>query len=188
MKKYGKWILILVMVLIIPSLLPDCSCAYSGDTMVKDNLEFMPHSFAPRCFVNTLSWPEGQQELTLRIPDKVQGKRVTALGGFMGSGVPCPFMVDIPGLEGYFLEDMLPEDAVVEQYHLAIILGKNIREVKFAFMDHYYHMGENRFIQILVTVDLGENTYFGVQDGKLYCKADGEIVEGFFYASDYINQ
>ena len=188
MKKYVKWILLLIMMLVIPSLLPDCCYNYHANSIVRENIRYETNSFFSRCLATSFEWPEGQNSITLSIPDKVDGYRVISLGGFVGSGAPAPFMPQIPGTQMVYSEGTLPEDAVVEQYHMTLVLGKYVRETRFVGMDMYYYMGDGRYIQILVTVDPGENTYYGVKDGRLYYKADGQVVKGFFYTSDYVTK
>lgn len=186
MKKLMKWLPVVMILAVLACLLPDCCYAYYGDSFIHEGLVLEPNSFFRRCLATRYAWPEGESEAVLRIPDTVDGYRVISLGGFIGSGAPAPFWVDIPDADMVYSRDTLPEDAEIEQYHLTIVLGKYVKETQFIAMDEYYHLGDNRFVQILVTIDPGENPYFGVMDGRLYCKVDGQIVEGFFYASDYI--
>ena len=114
---------------------------------------------------------------------------MTALGGYIGSGAPCPFSVILPDtLSVYsgYSESTLPDCAQIEQYHLVINIGKYLRDDKFIVMDDYHEVGNSQFVQILVTVNCSpDNPLFYSEDGKLYKRLDDSLVDGFFYYSDY---
>lgn len=166
-------------------LLYDSSLMYDGNVLSSGDLSFGTHITNKICYVGTYTWSSDSKEAVLDIPDVCDGYRVVHLGGFFGNGVPDPFCVQLPDAEAIYHESALPEDAEIEQYHLIINIGKNLEDNRFIMMEAYYSMGENRFVQILVTVNCHEdNPYFYSQNGKLYKRADGSLVEGFFYYSD----
>ena len=91
----------------------------------------------------------GRKNVVLDIPDTCDGYRVTALGGYIGSGTPCPFWVSLPDtLSVYsgYSESTLPDHAQIDQYHLVINIGKYLRKDEFIVMDDYYEVGYNRFV------------------------------------------
>ena len=183
MKKTILWICLLLMLF---SLLCGCCLLYSGDWLETDELMLIPHMIRKICFVGRYTWNSGNAEAVLHIPDVCQGYSVTGLGGSYGSGAPAPFGAHIPGTLMHHGEGTLPENAEIEQYHLTIHLGKKINYAGMISMDTYHNMGNNRFVQILVTVNCDEeNPWFYSENGKLYRRKDNSLVPGFFYFSDY---
>lgn len=169
-------------------LLTGCCLFYGGKMLEQDGLMFFPHQFRKICFVGAYSWDAESTEAVLSVPDSCQGYAVTKLGGSIGSGAPTPFLVNVPGTKMMHGEGTLPENAAVEDWHLTLCLGKNVRDIGLVSMNCYYNMGDNRFVQILVTVKCDpENRYFYSEDGKLYNREDNSPVPGFFYASDFLS-
>lgn len=189
MRKIIKISCVLFLVAILAVFL--CSCLdgalmYGDKTKNVDNIEYFMHSFRKCCFAGAYTWTSDSNQATVTIPDTCDGYRVTSLGGFIGSGAPCPFMVLLPDVDSIYSKDTLPDEAQIEQYHLELNIGKNVEKLRLIMMEEYYGLGSNRFAQILVTVNCSEeNPVFYSEDGKLYRKSDNSLVEGFFYASDY---
>lgn len=160
-----------------------------GDPLLFGDLELSTHSLSKTCYANTYHWPVKTDYVELDIPDTVDGYRVTKLGGqnsFVGP--TSPFMISMPLAKNNLGTNILPEDAQVERYHMVINIGKNLKEIKYLVMREYFDMGENQFVQILVTVNCDEeNRHFYSKDGKLYNRSDDSLVGGFFYYSDYCN-
>ena len=171
------------------SFLTQCSLLYGNYKLTSDNLSYYTHNVFNRCFAGEYIWPAEGTTAVLNIPDTCEGYRVTALGGYVGSGAPCPFMVSLPTTSGVCSvcsEGTLPDDAQIEQYHLVVNIGRHLRNDECIVMDDYYKIGTNRFVQILVSVNCApENPCFYSENGKLYKKTDDSPVDGFFYYSDY---
>lgn len=169
------------------SFLSQCSLMYSDKkNLSSDNLSYYNHTIFRSCFAGNYTWPSEEEYAELDIPDECEGYRVTSLGGYIGSGGPCPFMVQMPDTRSIYSEGTLPDNAKIEQYYLAINIGKHLRKVEIVEMKVYYNLGSNRFAQILVTVNcVPENPYFYSENGKLYNRLDHSLVEEFFYYSDY---
>lgn len=166
--------------------LTQSSLMYTDQGLEAGDLHFYSHRLFKTCFAGDYAWPSGEKSAVMEIPDVCDGYRVTALGGYIGSGGPCPLLINLPDTYYAASESMLPGNAQIEQYHLVINIGKYLREDTFVALDEYHNVGENRFIQILVTVHCSpENPYFYSEDGKLYRKSDDSLVEGFFYDFDY---
>lgn len=180
MKKAIRLLLVLALLLLIANYITSCPNMYSGDQIV-DNLCYMENDVLPICFASHYSWESNEREVVVDIPDEIDGKAVTELGG----NAVYPFLVNLPHSRYGCGEDLLPENAVIEHYHMVINLGENIRKADWVEMDEYHCIGNNRFVQILVTINCPEeNRWFYSENGKLYHK-DGTLVTGFFYASDY---
>lgn len=193
MKRIIERIVIIIWIMLFlflcTTFLTQCSMMYGNNDLSSDNLHYYSHNIFKTCFASTYSWPTDGKYAVIDIPDTCDGYRVTALGGYIGSGAPCPFWVSLPDtLSVYsgYSESTLPDHAQIDQYHLVINIGKYLRKDEFIVMDDYYEVGYNRFVQILVTVNCSpENPYFYSENGKLYKRLDHSLVEGFFYYSDY---
>lgn len=159
------------------------------DTIRTDNFRLGVNTWSKTCFVSTYWWPAKTDYVEVDIPDSVEGYRVTTLGGYGGSTAGSPFMVELPYKQVITVHHgagTLPEDAQIEQYHMVVNIGENLRKIDLTSMDVYYETKDNQFIQILVTVNCDEdNRTFYSKDGKLYRRSDNSLVEGFFYYSDY---
>lgn len=162
----------------------DGAVFHGKETLTVDQLKFYTHSIFKTCFVGVYTWSSDSSYAVLDIPDTVEGYRVTSLGGY--ANAPAPFMIIFPDAWSVYSPNALPKDAVVEQYHFDINIGRNLREDTLISMDVYHRVGKNRYAQVLVSVNCSEdNFHFYAEDGRLYRKSDGALVEGFFYASDY---
>ena len=179
-------ILFVVLLFLGASFLTQCSLMYGNNGFVLDNLRYNANTILNICFASTYTWPIGEKYVVLDIPDTYNGYRVTALGGYVGSGAPWPFMADLPNTLFLHSKGTLPDTAQIEQYHLVINIGKYLRDDALIVMDDYYSLGSNQFVQILVTINCSpDNPYFYSDNGKLFRRSDGSAVEGFFYYSDY---
>lgn len=168
------------------SFLSESSLMYGKRTVSSDNLCYYTNRVFRTCFAGEYTWPDDTKHAVLEIPDTCEGYRVTSLGGYVGSGGPCPFSIALTDAHYVCRESTLPDQAQIERYHLTINIGKYVKEDKNIIVDYFHNIGSNDFVQILVTVTCSaENPYFYSEDGKLYKKADGSLVEGFFYYSDY---
>ena len=190
MKRIIERIIIIVWIMLFlflsTTFLTQCSMMYGNGDLSSDNLRYYTHNIFKNCFASAYLWTSDDKYAVLDIPDTCEGYRVTALGGYIGSGGPCPFIVHLPDAHSICSESALPDDAQIEQYHLVINIGKHLRDDKFIIMDDYHEVGSKQFVQILVTINCSpENPYFYSEDGKLYKRLDHSLVDGFFYYSDY---
>lgn len=141
-------------------------------------------------------WEGG--DLSFEIPDEFMGYPVTTLGGYTGRGYPCPFSARVNtadyGVEndGFTCDDKFFDyhhraDDEYETLVFSVRLGKNVRNLGYvdgkSYLGNYLENGGFDFAVKVVyffTVD-GENETFSAENGKLYYKASGELVDEFFY-------
>lgn len=189
MKKVIAIVCVIVLVCAVALLLSECSLHYS-ETRTVDGLSYTMHRFRKVCFADTVTWDEELNEMVLNIPDACDGYRVTSLGGFLGTGVPCPFTVDMDGADMYYGEGAQPDDALMVQRHLTINLGKYVEEIRLADMKGCSHIAQtDEYVQIIVSFNCAEdNETFYSKDGKLYYRENDALVEDFYYYADYETQ
>lgn len=158
---------------------------FDSETVPFGNLYFTYNKIGGSCMVSHGLWPEEEETLAVEIPDEVNGRRVTA----MGNSYPDPFLFNFEEEIAYVCgEAMLPEDAVIIPRYLTMEIGKNLRVLGDVEMKQYYCNANDPkvFYRILVTVECSEkNRNFYSENGKLYTKAGNQLVDVFFYASDY---
>lgn len=158
---------------------------FDREMVRSGNLYFTYRKFGGSCVVSHGIWEGEEETLVVEIPDKVDGRRVTA----MGSSYPDPFLFNFEaGIASVCGEEMLPEGAVIIPRYMTIRIGKNLRVLRDMEMKQYHcdRNDANVFYRILVTVECAEeNRNFYSKDGKLYTKAGNQLIDVFFYASDY---
>lgn len=136
-------------------------------------------------------WEGG--DTSFEIPDEFMGYPVTTLGGYTGRGYPCPFAAranaveaDFTCSDGFFDYHHRADDAY-ETLVFSVCLGKNVRKLGYvdgkSYLGNYLNDEECDFTLKIVysfTVDEENKTFFA-ENGKLYYKASGELVDEFFY-------
>lgn len=166
--------------------LTECSGMYGREDLTDGNMCYTTHNIFRTCFASVYAWTSDSGDDVLIIPDVIDGYRVTSLGGYVGSGAPCPFLIHFPDAVSICTEATLPEDAQVEQYHLVLYLGKHVDADTFVVLDEYFKMEDGRYVQILTTIHCSEkNPHLYSEKGKLYRRIDDSLVLGFFYEADY---
>ena len=93
---------------------------YGNKTIESDGLSYYTHNIFRTCFAGNYTWPSDTDSAVLDIPDTCDGYRVIALGGYIGSGAPCPFLINVPDVSTVYSPDILPENGQLEQYHLVL--------------------------------------------------------------------
>ena len=121
------------------------------------------------------------------IPESYGDYPVVELGGYVGRGAPCPFGVDVQGIDsvanvglsnGSFDWYVNRHDLKLAYIDLVLNIGPNIREI---FADQGgLEAGEELFVvRVYINCDL-QNPAFYSENGRLYTKR-GELVKGFLY-------
>ena len=109
--------ILIVLTLLCFSLLCGCSMHYGESTIDKDNITFYPSRVNKVCFAGKYYWDSNFGNTIINIPDKVDGYKVTKLGGYTGRGVPTPFWIDFSKLGSYTID--IPENAEITIYNLS---------------------------------------------------------------------
>lgn len=85
------------------------------------------------------------------VPDEYKGYKITALGGYHGTGYPCPFGIEV---YDYFYEKYGDNVTIISRDEaqgadcvplvFTVRLGVNVCEVENVFGSEYYKVGGNR--------------------------------------------
>lgn len=168
-----------------------------GESEIVDGCYFEINKLANCCFVSRCDEPE---DGILTIPDTFNGIPVTRLGGFVGSGAPCPFFISLENrmnarkdseldfVLGYHPDEWNSNtwEYTVEDVAFVLNLGKNIEKIELTLQGEYWpHLNEDgtvTFYHPVVEVHCDpENRHFYSEDGKLYYKDTGLLVEELDY-------
>lgn len=127
------------------------------------------------------------------IPDEVHGYKVTALGGYIGRGVPTAFALNAPEIwntQVVFGDEKVAADAEKDYPNAKIVdctmtlkLGKNVKKLNEVGCFGFYGYDENGAETVWrlrwnVECDEGNETFYA-KGGRLYRCADGAAVEVF---------
>lgn len=181
MKKLTAIFLPLVMLFIL------CACTYeSMDTEGGIGYLSGGNGAAAYCF----TWDGDGDNTDIVIPDRLGNKRVKALGGYYGRGVPCPFFIDVTERVGQdFIAsesvdyEQLEDDIGILYFDFDLYLGKNIGSVYSEPRVTVGTVNGERTAycpRVYVHCD-EENKSFFSEDGRLYYRETGELVDTLIY-------
>lgn len=141
-----------------------------------------------RAYVGSLIYDGEHKEFT--VPDEYKGRKITALGGYHGTGLPCPFGIDITAALSEYKGCVKIIDDDPNARHVPIEftvrLGRNVSEIANSHGKCYYQATDSESKNVLTYAvyhfEVDENNQvFYSEDGKLYYRKDGSLVDEFFY-------
>lgn len=163
-----------------------CSCSLEYDYSkgkTVDGVYYVFSSVRKICFASHYTWDEKDKNITINIPDEVDGYKVVALGGFTGSGAPTPFGIFTPNAIMGGSIGCIDENAIVEKISVTIHLGKNVKEIDCTNMNHFLQTKKGTYI-FLAKFEIDDNNeYFKADEsGKLtYSKYSQDYLDRFNY-------
>ncbi|MDE6302524.1 MAG: hypothetical protein K2M36_02925 [Clostridia bacterium] len=168
-----------------------CSMSYEFD--MTDGLGIGYSKLKKRAYIANCDWDGDKNNMTFVIPDEYKGFPVLDLGGYYGTGVPCPFCISLPiDFDIDFASNDDFGDSEYETLVFTVVLGKNIS--KIVRVDGITYFGKETVdengesisdilykIEYRFEVDK-QNPVFYSSDGKLYYKSNNELITQFAYA------
>ena len=112
-------------------------------------------------------WDGNTENMTVIIPDEVEGEKIDSLGGAVGRGAPVLFHI------------IMPENVKFdEEYNFTVKLGKNIKYAhNFLYSDEYTDYRVNVLYKVNYYYECSEdNKRIYSKDGKLYDKKTDELL------------
>ena len=168
----------------------DLPTTFSGG--MQQRLQIARNLVTHQAFAADVDW-DGSDGAVIVIPDEVHGYKVTALGGYIGRGVPTAFALNAPEIwntQVVFGDEKVAADAEKDYPNAKIVdctvtlrLGRNVKalnEVSCFGWQGYDENGAETVWRLRWNVECDEgNETFYAKGGRLYRCADGEAVEAF---------
>ena len=164
----------------------------AADWTDTDGQRYYRNLVTHQAFAADVDW-DGSDGAVIVIPDEVHGYKVTALGGYIGRGVPTAFALNAPEIwntQVVFGDEKVAADAEKDYPNAKIVdctvtlrLGRNVKalnEVSCFGWQGYDENGAETVWRLRWNVECDEgNETFYAKGGRLYRCADGTAVEAF---------
>ncbi len=184
MKAKGK--LFCAAVLLLALLLPGgCSgyiTGYSGKEAVQGRVLYHINDRGSKAFASVCTWDLDPSHTEFDIAGEIEGAAVEALGGYIGSGVPNPFLIEGDKQQ----KPLATADPAAGKWEVpvtwqdlefTVYVGKNVTKIGTARDSLYYGVETEEGIAFYRPVcyfvcDEANPTLYS-RDGVLYLRADG---------------
>ena len=164
----------------------------AADWTDTDGQRYYRNLVTHQAFAADVDW-DGSDGAVIVIPDEVHGYKVTALGGYIGRGVPTAFALNAPEIwntQVVFGDEKVAADAEKDYPNAKVVdctvtlrLGRNVKalnEVSCFGWQGYDENGAETVWRLRWNVECDEgNETFYAKGGRLYRCADGAAVEAF---------
>ena len=173
---------------------------YGNERASAENVSYILSESGKKAFAESYTWNLDPANTDIQLADTIDQAKVVSLGGYMGTGVPCPFEILAEKEESMIYPsstDPNPYDvkAVYTDVPFTIHIPANME--KITLFHGGYYMGKRKENGDLAfycpyfrfTCD-DDNRYFYEKDGILYRKSDDEPVdleEGVYQGNDPVN-
>ena len=155
----------------------------SGGRRQVGDLELWFNKGGNYAFVSGIIW-NGEEELTLTVPDEVEGAEIFGVGGYMGSGVPVNAGLLNDGMEPYYgdteaLAADYPAGVRVKPVKVTLHLGAKVTRVLLSSerLVREEDDGAATCFEARWYLDCDPaNETFTSRNGRLYRREDGEEV------------
>ena len=187
----------------------DASVFYN-ETAVVDGLTIEISRKANNCFAGCYTCDGYEENMEITIPDSYDGVPLTQLGGYVGSGAPSPFCIEMgryfeegpSDFDVYYSRDgekvicetddkiyVFEGEYRIEEMVFTLKLGKNISKIERVVMGDYYpQLNEDGSVTIyhpvVYVVCSEENKHFYSENGRLYSRKTNELIKDFDYKTD----
>ena len=167
--------------LIVCLALSGCT-GYGSKGATKDGIHYRISDSGRKAFAEACYWDLDPGHTEFVIADEVDGAEVTDIGGFTGTGVPCPFCIMAPqGADCIWTGN--PEEyesdhpVSCQDLVFTIRIGKNISDINRAIPTGYVGLKQEDGAIVFYRPRMyfecdPENTYFYSKDGVLYHRKD----------------
>lgn len=186
MKRWMKWAMAAALILALAWLMVGRDYHESA-AVVQDGVTFYPRADRLYAFAGIYTWDGAGDMVEYVIPDRVNGAKVTSLGGLVygtafkklpyGWGLALPETFRGAERVGFLPQTNVTELTLTVRLHLGRYVSgmENIGELAPV---GYYSTGENYIIrqQWVITCDERNKTYYA-EDGRLYYRQTGKPVD-----------
>lgn len=187
----------LISVLLIFSL---CSCTFYWDEVEDCNLELHLSKLKKDAFVGSYAWDLNENNMEIVIPSSFGKYKITRLGGYFGSGARCSFQIawdpyqlypdsEVYGCEWDDFKTNFSDypNSTVRYLDFTLVLNEYISDDIYSSLDDItvFKLPDDSYVFVFIRLYIicpQSNDKLYSQNGKLYKKADGQLVENIFYA------
>ncbi len=168
---------------------------YAADTRVEEGVTFQLRADRLRAFAEKCPWDGTGETLTYRVPDRVGGAKVTALGGLLyGTAfkkLPWGWGVEMPQTFRGAQRNSFPAPEGTREVTLTVYLqlGRYVSSIEnMGIPEAVYYCGggtgESYVVRQrwVVSCDAENRTYYA-RDGRLYYR-QGDLPVAFCYESE----
>lgn len=171
--------------------LSGCTGFYGKNDGLSGCLSVRVSDWKTRAFAAEYYWDgfTSAETLTIDVPDEYKGTPVTALGGYIGTGVPTPFTV-VPSTNSqleldhadFVVLSQLEDDTVInyEEIYFTVNIGKNLKEINSVIRRNIpIRMPDGTVTVYEIDYRFNcseENRTFYSRDGILYNRSDDKPV------------
>ncbi len=191
MKRLGMYLTLkLCFVLAVVTLFSGCGNIY--EHYEKDGFHFTVFPGTGKGVVDYWQWDGEKGHMVITIPETVNGYRITQLGGRIGYGLPSDFVVHLPRdwhtieIDDHYLEMESPYNVV--ELDFTINISRNITKIEMEIPILYYKQKERNedgsytYYRAYAYVNCSEeNPVFYSENGRLYYRETGKLVNKFLY-------
>lgn len=199
MRRAVKRMLAALLLVTLLLCLSGCSYLYEHENEAVGAFDVGYSRLLRDAFLTNYMWDGTQEGLRIETPERYGSYSVTGLGGYCGRGVPSPFHIEPSesarerlcpeAARWYFISTTRNiDDYTLEYVQFSLHIGKNIKAAKNVWLGGLVYAeceGEVRdrvyMLTCYVTCD-EENRFFYAEDGRLYERKTGALVEGIVYA------
>ncbi len=158
---------------------------YSGKDAVQGQVRYELSDRGDRAFASVCAWDLNPAHTTFDIAGEIEGSRVIALGGYIGTGVPNPFVIQAEPAK----KELKTSNPALEQWEVpvtwedlefTVYVGKNVEKIGCGRESLYYGVETEEGIAFYRPVcyfvcDEANPTLYS-KDGVLYLRKDDTVL------------
>ncbi len=160
---------------------------YTGKEAVQGQVRYAISDRGKKAFASACAWDLDPAHTSFDIAGEIEGSPVIALGGYTGTGVPSPFVIEAEPAR----KELLTDAPALEQWEVpvtwqdlvfTVYVGKNVAKIGCARESLYYGVETEDGIRFYRPVcyfvcDEANPTLYS-KDGVLYLKSTDTVLEG----------
>lgn len=182
---------IIYLTFILAALLAFVCSGCTGFKLIRtDDFDIGYNKYNKKSFIAACYWSGGEK--VIEIPDEYNGSKITALGGYYGRGVPCPFRIVLQNYDFDWVGSNSDEedDDECETLVFTVKIGKNITKLQYVSGKDFYGIHtesddvllSDALYKVVYYFEVDEeNNYLYSVDGRLYYKQNNQLIDEFFY-------
>ncbi len=180
----------MAVILMLFSIITFSGCGRIYKCCERDGFRFTLFPGSGKAIVDCWEWDGNKDNMEITIPDTCDGYQIVQLGGYIGYGPPGDFQIYMPRtwrahiITSERLEMEEPYEIV--ELDFIVNIGKNVTKIEQEIPTRYSRCdnadGSYTYYRVYAYVNCSEeNPAFYSEDGRLYHRETGELVNKFLY-------